>query len=292
MKKIFIFVALALFPTISMAQRSIPRTDNVSVSSTIVTKTKHKRSIQLKKYDARIGYQQIVEANANVLSSSNGSYTNIGGDYIGGWRFNNWFFLGGGIGIHKELWPCGCGALLREYMDERIHLIGAGNDYSVSVYDPIFDATSYVHPDGSLNALSIPLYAHLRTYLSRTSFSPYLSMSLGGRLAPKDSAIYFDISAGLDYRINSKYHIFLSAGFNVTSYKVIYLETFSEYMVNSSSDYYNYDYNVVSYAPYEKCPENCEYSGGKLNHDHIEIYNLFKESALAGGLSVKLGLSF
>ncbi len=46
MKKIFIFVALALFPTISMAQRSIPRTDNVSVSSTIVTKTKHKRSIQ------------------------------------------------------------------------------------------------------------------------------------------------------------------------------------------------------------------------------------------------------
>lgn len=61
MKKIIFIMVAVLISFTSFAQRGIPRTDNVSVSSTIVRKTQTQRSIR--KFDARIGYQNIVEVN-------------------------------------------------------------------------------------------------------------------------------------------------------------------------------------------------------------------------------------
>lgn len=82
-------MALAMMlPTVVFAQRGIPRSNNVSVSSTVVT---HKTT-KINTYDAEVGFQQMAGLFLGAMVSNVGA----GASYIGGYRFNNYIFLGGG----------------------------------------------------------------------------------------------------------------------------------------------------------------------------------------------------
>ena len=96
MKKIIIISALILMPFIASAQRGISRSNNVSVSSTIVTKT----TIAPKTYNAKVGFQQMAGINLGALFDG-GPY--IGISYVGGYRFNDWLFAGGGIEYNLDI---------------------------------------------------------------------------------------------------------------------------------------------------------------------------------------------
>lgn len=119
--------------------------------------------------------------------------------------------------------------------------------------------------------------------------APYLSLSVGGRLASKDYGPYLDLSGGVDFRINDRYHMFLSLGFWVSGYRDSY---FGDFDPGFSYIDYNFDVTVTSYGPYEECENNCVYSGIEYGHDHIDFLNLFKDKRAYCGFSIKLGLSF
>ena len=278
MKKIIILLVAVLASVTVFAQRGIPRTDNVSVSSTIVRKSQTQRSIR--KFDARIGYQQIVEVNYS-------GFQNVGADYIGGWRFNNWLFLGGGIGFRREL-ECADPNIKKHIGDNSFW--SAYGDYTISGEALLKDlGLSGEDEIGAINSYAIPLYAHIRTYLSRTMATPYLSLSAGGRFASKDSGLYLDLSGGVDFRIDDRHHMFLSLGFWVSGYRDSYIGIFDP---GFSYIDYNFDVTVTSYGPYEECEDNCTYSGIESGHEHIDFLNLFKDKSAYCGFSIKLGLSF
>lgn len=94
MKKIIFAIAAVLISATAFAQRGIPRTDNVSVSSTIVTKT-------TKEYESKFRFQQMPEV---IVGYSFDSGVLIGGTYTAGCRFSNWFFLGCGGGYSINSW--------------------------------------------------------------------------------------------------------------------------------------------------------------------------------------------
>lgn len=279
MKKIFAIFILTIFPLIAFAQRGIPRTDNVSVSSTIVTKTHHKRTI--KKHDANIGYQNIAEVNYS------GIIQNFGVDYIGGWRFNNWLFMGVGIGCRHEFMSTP--TTVRENMNDKLYWKGYG-DYFIFPQYLLNDLVGedYLY-DKVLNTFAIPVYAHVRTYLSRTKTAPYLSLSLGERFAPKDCGIYFDFSTGLDFRLKPEYHMFISLGFWASKYRDTDIDGF--YSDNYRNNH-NYDFKLTTFEPYEYCDSDCEYDYIQHGHYHIDFFNFFKIKETRLGFSVKLGFSF
>lgn len=90
MKKITILIVAMLVSVAAFAQRGIPRSNNVSVSSTVVTK---KKSIASKQ-----GFQQSLELGTKLDLSDEYKGT-TGVNYIGGYRFNSHFFAGIGVGL-------------------------------------------------------------------------------------------------------------------------------------------------------------------------------------------------
>lgn len=124
----------------------------VQSSSLIVTKQKLPAVAR--------GYQQSVDAGYNVQLSIAGNDL-FGLNYIGGFRFNDTFFLGAGTGLNFRL---------NHPAFER------DNGYPMK-----------------LNAVHIPLYAHFRAYLLKERIAPFLALSLGGRLSTKRT---FDLDLG------------------------------------------------------------------------------------------------
>ena len=98
MKKLFVILMAALIPAISFAHRGIPRSNNVSVSVKRVTETTVEKDY--KTYNARVGFQQMAGIN---LGASFESGPFIGISYVGGYRFNDWLFVGGGIEYNPEI---------------------------------------------------------------------------------------------------------------------------------------------------------------------------------------------
>lgn len=98
MKKLLVILMAALIPAISFAQRGIPRSNNVSVSVKRVTETTVEKDY--KTYNARVGFQQMAGIN---LGASFESGPFIGISYVGGYRFNDWLFVGGGIEYNPEI---------------------------------------------------------------------------------------------------------------------------------------------------------------------------------------------
>lgn len=89
-KTMIIIAALILMPIFAAAQRGIPRSNTVSVSSTVITKTSKAPNT----YEARVGFQQM--AGVSFGPSFDGTPV-VGVSYVGGYRFNDYLFVGGGI---------------------------------------------------------------------------------------------------------------------------------------------------------------------------------------------------
>lgn len=266
---IMIIAAFALLPLVSDAQVVIRKTQDKNMSSVSATVVKKNVIYKERKlYDAKVGFQQFVELSPKI-DFFDFSYGHTGINYIGGWRFNNWIYAGVGTGLE----------FAHNFAKGAKDFIGSDivTSYSGWYKDDIdIDADDY----GCFNRVSIPLYLHLRAYYMRTKWAPYSSVSFGGRLAPKDSGVYFDFSTGVDWRINDDYHAYFSIGF--------WLSKFRE-----NSDL-NYELHTNDwYSSDEDCGTRaCPYYNSEESHYHNKFYNLFCRKAAYGGMSFRLGISF
>lgn len=261
MKRLIVLFVSALLSVSAFAQSQ----DKISVGYVHKKVTVHeKQKKKLAKFDAERGLTHIVEFHPKLYIYSANS---ISLSYIAGWRFNNWFLAGVGTGLDFAT------EVAQGVLGKVKHNIG--NEGVI--------AGSYFHEDfwgydGQMNKVSVPLYAHAKFYYMRTRWTPYSSLSLGARLAPKDCGLYFDFSAGVNYmppaEFTEKYKIsgfFFALGFTSQQMR-------DEYSI------YVYDYS------YTNCGlSHCQYNQNKQEHTH---YNIIGEKRHAPGISLRLGVSF
>ncbi len=141
------------------------------------------------------GYNQFVD-----LSYSYCSVTDfLGVNYIGGYRFNPYFFLGLGTGVNFSL---------------------ATPDKS-KLYLPFCRPTT----------LNVPIYIHFKVNFTKSNWSPYASMSIGGRVSKKvhqtygdfyinynQSGLFGDVSFGIDRNITKNLSLYLGIGYKIESF--------------------------------------------------------------------------
>ena len=156
MKKIFILFVLCLIPL--MAEAQLIKSSTMTVTK--VQKVKEKKKLE----PVQPRFQQSVEFSFNLFDK-----WYLSTKYIAGYRFNNWFFLGGGTGFTFNL------------MTDNTHDHYHSSGYSIS--DKV---------------VNIPLFVHLRTYLTRSRVNPYIGLSAGGLLSTKGHAICdcYDFKSG------------------------------------------------------------------------------------------------
>ena len=265
---IMIIAAFALLPLVSDAQVVIRKTQDKNMSSVSATVVKKNVIYKERKlYDAKVGFQQFVELSPKI-DFFDFSYGHTGINYIGGWRFNNWIYAGVGTGLE----------FAHNFAKGAKNFIGS----DIVTYNDWYKDYIYIDADnyGCFNRVSIPLYLHLRAYYMRTKWAPYSSVSFGGRLAPKDSGVYFDFSTGVDWRINDDYHAYFSIGFWL-----------SKFRKNSE---WNYELKTGDrYSSDEDCGTRaCPYYNSEATHYHNKFYNLFCSKEAYGGMSFRLGISF
>lgn len=212
---ILIAVAILLSFSAVEAQQDERYSQGVFTQTTTVTRTKIERPKREKperpKYDAKRSFQQQASfgwwhTNQSVYYKN---YSALRFSYIGGMRFNDYFFAG----------------------------IGAGLDIGVSnTFKPIarqqygyYDLQDSDSMDGSIGydgdigmpmqSIAIPLFVNFKGYFTKTKVAPYLSFSAGARLSTgKKIMIYdeygnyedqlrygafkpfFEVAAGINYR--------------------------------------------------------------------------------------------
>ena len=269
---IMIIAAFALLPLVSDAQVVIRKTQDKNMSSVSATVVKKNVVYKERKlYDAKVGFQQFVELSPKI-DFFHLEYGHTGINYIGGWRFNNWIYAGVGTGLE----------FAHNFAKGAKDFIGSDivtyskywHDDYISSED--IDADNY----GCFNRVSVPLYLHLRAYYMRTKWAPYSSVSFGGRLAPKDSGVYFDFSTGVDWRINDDYHAYFSLGFWLSKFR----ETSGHNYELNTNDWYSSDEDCGVRA--------CPYYNSEESHYHNKFHNLFCRKKVYGGMSFRLGISF
>lgn len=141
------------------------------------------------------GYHQFVD-----LAYSYCSVTDFFGiNYIGGYRFNPYIFLGLGTGINFALFT---------------------PDTSKS--SPISCKPTTVN---------VPIYIHFKANFTKSNWSPYLSMSAGGRISKSvyqeignsiirynQSGLWGDVTLGADRKITEKLSLYIGAGYKMESF--------------------------------------------------------------------------
>ena len=267
----------------AFAQRGIPRTNSISVSSTIVTK---KKPIMYEN-----GFQHFVEIGSKLdLAVELKGATGV--NYIGGYRFNNHLFAGVGIGLEfshhvadgvKE--HVGEGATIYSRSTTIIDDFTEGDNYKLKEELNIPTTIPELASVGLLNVISIPIYVHLRGYYTKTKCAPYSSLSLGGILAPKENGIYADFSTGVDVRLKDRNHLYFAVGFWYRRAR------------NTRLGYYrghlNYQYDVVHFYKGEDCHNGiCDVDFMATEHYHYDVYDLFNGFVDALGISLHMGFTF
>ena len=175
------------------------------------------------RYDAKRGFQQQVSFGWWWTYSYN-AYSALRFSYIGGKRFNDYFFAG----------------------------VGAGLDIGVSnTYKPIakedrwgqYEINTEDRPEHDLpmQSIAIPLFVNLKGYFTKTKVAPYLSFSAGARLSTgKKLEIYneygnyygkqrygafkpfFEVAAGVNYRKSADRNYTFQFGYYTHNIKDFY----------------------------------------------------------------------
>lgn len=171
-------MALAMMlPTVVSAQRGIPRSNNVSVSSTVV-----KNSVkEARTYNAKVGFQQMVGVNCGAYEFEDLSF---GLYYVGGYRFNDVLFLGGGVECNTDF---------DDFMEE----------YYIPIYAQVrtYFTKRIWRPYVSL---SLGGYYTNREWVYDSGYEYFRE---GG-------GFYGDFTVGVDARITEKLNLYLGLGVN------------------------------------------------------------------------------
>ena len=158
------------------------------------------------RYDAKRGFQQQASFGWwRTDSWDNRNYSALRFSYIGGRRFNDYFFAGVGAGLD----------------------IGVSNTYKPTAkadkrgYYRVEKASGWYSSwtDLPMQSIAIPLFVNFKGYFTKTKVAPYLSFSAGARLSTgKKLEIYneyvnyygkqrygafkpfFEVAAGVNYR--------------------------------------------------------------------------------------------
>ncbi len=205
---ILIAVAIVLSLSAAEAQQDERYSQGVFTQTTTVTRTKIERPKREKpdtpKYDAKRGFQQQASfgwwCTVNYFFGGK-NYNALRFSYIGGMRFNNFFFAGIGAGLD----------------------IGVSNTYKANAYEirgGYYNVGSdNYYEDLPMQSIAIPLFVNIKGYFTKTRVAPYLSFSAGARLSTgKKLMIYdeygnyedqlrygafkpfFEVAAGINYR--------------------------------------------------------------------------------------------
>lgn len=182
MKRLVIFLSIAFLslPFVSVAQNQDKVTGAMvmNTTETIVKQpveapkeepVKERRERKgLKIVDFKKGYQQEVSlAYSMVVDWLSISMFNI--NYIGGYRINQYLFVGLGTGL-----DFGCNYNFMPYVMEDENYVYSGPHTNVSVD---------VNPQLPIQKVSIPLYANFKVYFMKTRWAPFLSFSAGMRIS-------------------------------------------------------------------------------------------------------------
>lgn len=138
----------------------------------------------------KTGYQQSVDVGFSYL----GYWPNVyfGLEYIGGWRFNELFYVGAGTGLEFNVTGNGSWSYGGYYLNEHV--------------------------------LYVPLYAHARVYLGKKKVMPYFALSVGGMLSTKGEISGTEISygtsrfilepaVGADFRLYNGHSIYVNLAY-------------------------------------------------------------------------------
>lgn len=206
---ILIFAAILLLLPAAEAQYS----QGVLTETTTVTRTKiEKPKKERQKFDAKRGYQQEASIGCWWSLGNKRDYLALRFSYIGGMRFNNYFFAGIGTGLD----------------------IGLSNIYNTGlyIYCSVYHGTDHIS-DMPMQIIAIPLFANIKVYFSRTQVAPYLSFSAGARFSsPKKAKVdgfhieekiikygavkpFFEVNFGLDIHCSQKHSYILQFGYYV-----------------------------------------------------------------------------
>lgn len=156
---ILVAVALVLSFAAAEAQQEERHSQGVFTETTTVTRTKiekkrEKSGTDVPQYRAKVGFQQEVSMG---WWWSKGTYQALMVNYIGGYRFNDIFFVGVGAGLNIGISKTG--KWLTYY-----------HDWPYTEYLP-------------MQRISVPLFVNVKGYLIKKKVSPYMSFSTGARFS-------------------------------------------------------------------------------------------------------------
>lgn len=153
------------------------------------------KSQKSKSFTAVRGFEQHIAVNTDPIFTDYGFV--IGGTYTAGYRFNNYIFLGGGLG---------CSYYYYEW----------------------YDYSGYAEWYGGV---VIPIYAKFRSYFTKTRWKPFFDITFGMDFMLQTTygndnygysegggtypSINFNPAFGISCQINKKLEMFLSAGYRL-----------------------------------------------------------------------------
>ena len=192
MRPILLLCTLVLL-SVGMADAQERRyTQGVLTDNTTIVTSEETQMVRVRVLRERnlTGYQQQVSAGWwMTFNESTGE--DVGAlrfSYIGGKRFNNYFFLGAGAGVDVGL------------MHTFKPMVAEGYSGVDNSYNKILEHRQYYSTQGRpgkynellpIQTIAIPLFVNVKSYFTATKVAPFISFSVGARFtAPKRLNIY------------------------------------------------------------------------------------------------------
>lgn len=167
------------------------------------------------------GYEQEIAITNQLFFNSESMMLNI--NYMGGYRFGPHLFVGIGTGLDFDIF--GGDGMWPSYREYYYHKMSGCN------------CDIYSHGDFPLNIVTIPVYAHIRTYLSKKRCAPFFGFSGGMRISTDtnnsnndvglSSSIMHamgEVSMGLNIRCSNSFALNFQIGFPFGTYDIYNFE--------------------------------------------------------------------
>lgn len=147
-------------------------------------------SVMLENINAQKGYEKSIEVGTNI-GVGEYSNTSFGANMINGYRFNEYFYLG----------------------------LGVGFGYSNALNGVDIDKYGYT-TEYRTDAYLIPIYASIKANFTKSNISPFFRFNIGYTFDAnqyiKDApGLMIEPSIGVDFKINDKNTIYTALGFNL-----------------------------------------------------------------------------